>query len=266
MSRDAEYLAPARALAQRIAAYEPHDLQAVVAAREMNVPEPERVAATLAALIVLARQGHQRERVAVAAVGRALLSSTPEQLPMAQRSRLLLAAQELELTEVAALFISAPAAQSLDDEVKLRGDPHLAGMTLGHKKSLARLSNNPDLVARIAAEGDPEVIRQVLLNARLTEELVVRICARRPARAQTFFEVFAHRKWAPRDHVRRAMALNPYCPPEIALKLLPTFSLATLDEVAGDKALAEPVRQAALLLADRTRRGIASDPEEPGLQ
>src|SRR6185437_16544175 len=101
---------------------------------------------------------------------------------------------------------------------------------------LARKAD-PDLLARLAAEADPRVVRNILVNPRLTEAVVVRICARRPIRGEVLRLVHENRNWSTREKVREAMVQNPYCEPELALKLLPTLSQAMLRAVARNQTL-----------------------------
>jgi hypothetical protein len=54
--------------------------------------------------------------------------------------------------------------------------------------------------------------------------------------------------------VRKALAMNPYTPPEISLKVLPHLLVADLKAIAGDNALHPSVRQLAAKLA-ASRRG-----------
>lgn len=251
MSRvPAEYLTQARALVARICVYEPVDLQAVAAARELALLEPERAAFVLDALLELALSGGPREVISVDAVGRAILSAPPEQLSHLHRSRILDAAHDAGLGRVSALFIAPEPVLSLEKGARLQKDPQIAHLTLGHKKMLARKAN-PDLLARLAAEGDPAVVQNILVNPRLTESLVVRICARRPIRIETLRAVFESRKWSVRERVREAIVQNPYCEPELALKILPTLSQATLKEIARNHTLHQSLRDAASRLLDK---------------
>jgi hypothetical protein len=246
-----EYLTQARALVARIGVYEPVDLQAVAAARELAGLEPERAAFVLDALLELARDGGPKQIVAVDAVGRAILSAPPEQLSHLHRSRVLDAAHDAGLVAVSALFIAPDPVLSVETGSRPRIDPAIAHLTLGHKKMLARKAN-PDLLARLAAEGDPGVVRNILLNPRLTEDLVVRICARRPIRGEVLRHVHASHKWSAREKVREAMVQNPYCEPELALKLLPSLASATLKRVARNQTLHTSLRVAAARLLGKT--------------
>ncbi|MBS2029849.1 MAG: hypothetical protein JST54_18250 [Deltaproteobacteria bacterium] len=244
-----EYLVQARALIARVCVYEPVDLQAVAAARELALLEPDRAAFIVGALLELSRTGGRKEIITIDAVGRAILSAPPEQLSHLHRSRILDAAHDNGLAAVSALFIAPDPVLALGENVRQRQDPVIAHMTLGHKKMLARKAD-PDLLSRLAAEADPRVVRNILVNPRLTEPVVVRICARRPIRGEVLRLVHESRRWSSLEKVREAIVQNPYCEPELALKLLPTLSQAMLRLIARNQTLHTSIRGAAARLVD----------------
>lgn len=93
-------------------------------------------------------------------------------------------------------------------------------VTLGERKSLAR-RNDRDWIARVIRDPHPDVMKILLLNPRLTETDVVRLCARRPVAGDVLREVFRCSRWIVRYPVKVAIALNPYAPLDIALQLAP---------------------------------------------
>jgi hypothetical protein len=244
-----EEVEEARAVSRRLGAFEAGSLQTSVAARELGKLEPKPGVKLIALLIALARAGGRRDALLVESIGRALLPPPDEVLPEEHREALLVAALELELPEVAGLFIAPDPVLGADGDRPPKPDPAIAHLTLGHKKMLARQAN-PDMLARLAAEGEPSVVRNILMNPRLDESLVVRICARRPIRAEVFREVWASRKWSSREMIRQAIVQNPYCEPELALKVLPLMAERTLVLVARNLHLHPTVRAA----AERLRR------------
>jgi hypothetical protein len=237
----------ARMLATRICAFDPIEMRAVSAARELSLMDPERSVLVLDALVTLAREGGLKERLALDAVGRAILKPPIEQLSRHHLARTAEAADELGLPAVLGLFIAPPPAESMDELGSTRSDPSIAHLTLGHKKMLAR-SANPDLLARLAAEGEPSVVKNILLNSRLTESLVVRICAKRPIRTEVLRAVYNSRRWSALASVRRAMVQNPFCEPELALKILPTLDEKALQNISRTASLHPAVKEAALRL------------------
>src|SRR6185436_13371885 len=109
-------------------------------------------------------------------------------------------------------------------------------------------------LARLAIASNPEVVRNVLINPRLTEELVVRIAARRPARPEPLIEIWHSKRWCTRPAVRRALAFNPYLPPEIGAKIVPLLSLTELKELSRDNMVHAALRDHARALLAVTDR------------
>jgi hypothetical protein len=93
-------------------------------------------------------------------------------------------------------------------------------VTLGERKSLAR-RNDREWIARVIRDPHPDVMKILLLNPRLTETDVVRLCARRPVAGEVLREVFQCSRWIVRYPVKVALALNPYTPLDMALQLAP---------------------------------------------
>jgi hypothetical protein len=152
---------------------------------------------------------------------------------------------------VASLFLS-PGPRRAFVEPRDKADPVAAGLTLGHKKSFARLRRDPDLLARLAAEGDPSVIRELLRNPLVTETVAARIAARRPVRPEALRALHEDPRFRNRVAVRQALARNPYVETEIALHILPTLPARLVEEIAGDGTLHPAVRESARrILAER---------------
>lgn len=154
--------------------------------------------------------------------------------------------------EVAGLLASGPAWRTLDEDAAARSDARNFPETLGLLKTKARTARDPDALARLALASNPSVVRNLLLNSRLTEPDVVRLAARRPALGEPLVEVWRSR-WGARHAVRRALALNPYLPPEVGVKLLPLLLRTDWEEIASDGGLHPALRAEAqsLLLAHR---------------
>jgi hypothetical protein len=91
-------------------------------------------------------------------------------------------------------------------------------LTLGERKALAR-KRDRRLIARAIRDPDPAVIGILLGNPALTEEDVVRLCARRPVSAEVLRSVFRSTRWIVRYRVRRAIVLNPHTPLDVSLPL-----------------------------------------------
>jgi len=231
----------ARALAGRLGALEEGEMRGRAAAREIEAYPPPLAAEVVAALVDLAAEG---EPVAVAAVGRAFAAAW---VSYEARSALYAAAAAAGLVEVMALLL-APPPHAGWQEPRDKADPRLATLTLGHKKTMARSHRDPDLLARLAAEGEPTVVRELLRNPRLTEDFAVRIAARRPCRPETLRCLFEDRRWRLRPRVAVALVRNPYVETEIALKLLPTLAEREVTELARDGSVHALVRATAVRL------------------
>jgi len=156
-------------------------MRAGAAARHLAALDPALGARVLA---VIVRGAGGELRAAAAAIARALADPRVGELPYPWLADAYAAAVEEGLDEVTALLVSPPPRKAWI-EPRDKTDQRLAHLTLGHKKALARANRDPDLLARLAAEGDPVVVRELLANPQLTEDFVVRIAARRPCRPST---------------------------------------------------------------------------------
>jgi hypothetical protein len=240
----------AAAFARRLSALEEGEIRAGAAGRHLARLEPGDAVELLAALLAAGAEGWGTP--AVAAVGQALLEAGSP-IDYEWRAAVYAEARERGLPHVAALFLS-PRPLRAFEEPRDKADPAVARITLGHKKSFARLRRDPDLLARLAAEGDPAVIRELLRNPLVTEAEAVRIAARRPARPETLRLLHQDRRWRSRSAVRRALARNPFVETEIALHILPTLPARQVDEMAEDGTLHPLVREAARKLSEA--RGV----------
>ncbi len=167
------------------------------------------------------------------------------------RERLLRAAEAAADLAVQALVTLAAPRRSFDRDREQWVDKEMQARTLGHRRQLAR-GRDRDLLSRLASDQDPRVVRQLLINPRCTEREVLIAASRRPVRREVLEEVFGSRRWAANRRVRRALALNPYCPPSLAAAALALLIAPDLREIAADLGVAPEVRvQARRLLAHR---------------
>jgi len=116
---------------------------------------------------------------------------------------------------------AAAAAPEADTHLDLRDVP------LGRRRSLAR-GRDPLLLEKLARDPDPVVIANLLANPRTREDDVVRIAALRPVAAGTLLEIARSARWARQPRVRSALAQNPACPVELALRQLQALARAEL--------------------------------------
>jgi hypothetical protein len=222
----------ARALVRQLAALEEGPIRARAAARFLSRSDPGQAALALAAL---ARASDAPLRAALLAVGQAFLDPAAE-LSYDTRAALYAAAAARDLAEVTTLFLSPPPRKAWTPP-REPPDARLARLTLGHKKAMARAQKDPDLLARLAAEGSPEVVRELLQNPLITEPFAVRIAARRPCRPETLRLLAESRRFRTQPAVAMAIARNPYTEPAVALKLVGFLRAADLADLARDGAI-----------------------------
>lgn len=151
--------------------------------------------------------------------------------------------------------------------VALPIEPGGRPLSLGERRALARKPSRATL-DKLLSDPHPLVIQNLLINPRITEDDVVRMAARRPARREVIVEIARSPKWMARGRVRLAVVLNPGTPPEIAIPALPQLSRTELLEVEALTLLPIIVRCAARdLLERRPPMSSDSDPKgEPPLQ
>jgi hypothetical protein len=124
-------------------------------------------------------------------------------------------------------------------------------LTLGERKSLAR---KPDrrMMDRLLRDPHPDVIRQLLVNPKLTEDDVLCLASRRPVRPDVLTQIARSTKWVHRARIRIALVLNPDTPPGIAAPLVGLLMRHELRLVATSTTVAPAVR--ALCLEHLERR------------
>lgn len=227
--------AAARALVQRLGALPEGPIRARAAARAVAQGHP---GATALALACLARSNDAPARAAVLAVGQGFLDPG---LDYAACAAVYAAAAEQGLSEVTSLFLSPPPLRAWKPP-REPPDSRLSHLSLGHKKAAARMQKDPDLLARLAAEGAPDVVRELLKNPQLTEPFAVRIAARRPCRPETLRLLADSPRWRTQPAVALAVARNPYAEPAVALKLLAFLGKTDLVDLGQDPAVHPLVR------------------------
>lgn len=221
-------------------------------ARELARLDPLDANELVGHLISLARSGWEPATHILTACVTAL-GMEAAQIPYAEELRRL--AQVQSLPTVADLFADGPARQEMDAGAAAKADARVFTQSLGHLKQQARVTRDPDVLARLATVSDPSVVRNALLNPRLTEALVVRMAARRPARPEPLLEIWRSPRWSVRHAVRRALVFNPYLPPEVGAKIVPLLNGTDLAELAGAFSVHPSLREQAERLLEQ---GLAS--------
>lgn len=217
------------------------------AARLLGSLSPTEATELLHELIALTRAGHEHARCVLPAFTRALQL---EETSIPYAPEFLRVAALMEQEDVQDLLRSGRALREYDLDAARRADAKLFNQSLGYLKQQARKTTNPDELARLAVASEPTVVRNVLVNPRTTEGLVVRIAARRPARPEPLEEIWLSPKWSVNAQVRRALVFNPYLPLHLGTKIVPLLAAADLEELASAGSVHPGLReQAARLLA-----------------
>ncbi|MBK9262761.1 MAG: hypothetical protein IPM54_23530 [Polyangiaceae bacterium] len=123
-------------------------------------------------------------------------------------------------------------------------------LSLGERRALARMPSRATL-DKLLADPHPLVIQNLLGNPRLTEDDVVRMAARRPARREVIAQIARSPVWMTRARVRMAIVLNPGTPPEIAVPILSQLLRSELSDVVASTLVPTIVRGAARGLLER---------------
>lgn len=234
-------------MARVLASLEAGDLRARKAAALLSELEPATAVAAMAG--ILKRADRRSDPAAAALEG--ILHAVREMLSADRVEALFVAAEEGEAHQVRALFTPTRAARSFDHDREEWIDREMRARTLGERRALAR-THDRDLLARLATDQDPTVVRHILQNPRCTEREVLLAASRRPQKTEVLEEIFRSRRWSSNRRVRRALALNPYSPPSLASAALALLTAPDLREVAGDLTISTDVRvQARRLLGNR---------------
>jgi hypothetical protein len=138
-------------------------------------------------------------------------------------------------------------------------------LTVGERKSLAR-SPNRRAFDKLLADPHPLVIRQLLANPRLTENDVVRMAARRPARLEVLEAIAQSGRWLSRPRVRLAVLFNPGSPPAMTMPLLSVCTRSELADVVRSSDASAVLRNAAHELYERLPPLRESEAPGPTLQ
>ena len=138
-------------------------------------------------------------------------------------------------------------------------------LTVGERRSLARRPHRR-CFERLLADPHPLVIRQLLKNPRLTEDDIVYLATRRPARIVAIREIVAAPRWLNQPRVRMSILLNPGSPSSVAMPLLVLCTRPELSEIvhATDASLA--LRATARELLERRPPLPPADPADSPLQ
>lgn len=111
--------------------------------------------------------------------------------------------------------VSPPVRRTIDAHLRLM----IQKLTLGEKITVARLCSR-ELIPDMLPDADIKVFEALLVNPRMTEEILVGLVSRDEATLDQLSMLSDHSKWATRYPIRRALVLNPRTPPAIAASIL----------------------------------------------
>ena len=123
-------------------------------------------------------------------------------------------------------------------------------LTVGERRSLARRPNRRAF-DKLLVDPHPLVLRQLMQNPKLTEDDVLVLATRRPARVAALQQIVASPGWLSRRRVRMAILLNPGAPSYIAMPLLILCTRPELRELADATDVPLVLRVTARELYDR---------------
>jgi hypothetical protein len=231
----------AEALARRVQALVDADLRVAHVRRALEAMDPATAADIMTVVNARAQAREQRHGTLLLTVSLALSDPAAE----ATRRAVAAAAAARGQDEVADLFAVRPPpdAEGSEDGHPVPDFGFGRPLTLGERKALARRSDR-DLIARVLRDPHRDVIRILLLNPALTEDDVIRLCARRPIPPSVLHEVFRSPRWVARYRVRRALIRNPHCPRDVALQMVPHLTAQDAREVSLSTDLHDEVRLA----------------------
>ncbi len=225
-------------------------LRAIEAARQLKMLPSSEALATIDTVLQRASDGTAAARVALRAIGHALFGD----VSLTQTLQAALAPHDKR--SVSFLLADEEAAQTFNLDAAKRADAKLFTVSLGHLKSTARITAKPEELSRISTCSNPLVMRELLQNTRITEPLVIRIAARRPARPEPLFELWNHPEWSNRLGVLRALVLNPYAPVALGHRIMPLLLKADWIEIANANELATSIRLHAAHWRDVSERAM----------
>ncbi len=123
-------------------------------------------------------------------------------------------------------------------------------LTVGERRSLARRPSRLQ-IDRLILDPHPLVLEQLFACPSLTEDDVLRVATRRPARLVALELLAASHRWMARPRVRLSLILNPGTPHHLALPLVSTCAREELQLIIGTTNLSKTLRAAAHELFSR---------------
>ena len=221
----------ARALTRRLEAVSEVKQRSHLIAQYCEVNEPSLAARGLDEVMIAAIDGVSRD--AWLAVVIALFQ---ESIPYRVLESIYRAAFEDGLDALRIVLLAGDHTRRTAKESEFARDDLLESTPLGRRKAQARQSDVPTLL-RLLHDPNETVIRILLGNSRVTEDMVLRLASKRPNRVRVLHEISIAPRWVCRAAIQRGLVLNPYTPVKISASLIPLLGEASLREISEDKNL-----------------------------
>ncbi len=210
------------------------------------------------------------EVISALAQQRALLATYPVQSALARHPR---TPEPVALRLLPQLFWRELVEVGLDVRIKLAvrqsADSYLIKrlprLAVGERAAIARRAGAP-ILSHLRHDPNPGVIRALLENPRLTEQVLVPLAASREASPQILHLLAANPRWGRAYEVQVALSRNPQTPFQAAFRLLPCLKPADLVALLHEEALSSVVhRQVRRVLAERVlaEKSAAVLPDNP---
>ncbi len=123
-------------------------------------------------------------------------------------------------------------------------------LTLGERRSIARRSPRGRIEC-LLLDPHPMVIEELLRNPRLTEDDLVRLASRRPARISVLTALLRAPRWLTSERIRLSVLFNPGAPTCITVPLTALCSRQHLKQIVDSPQIPAPVRAVALERMER---------------
>lgn len=166
------------------------------------------------------------------------------------RAEIYAVAKDLGHDEVARLFFDTSPSRTSARDAERSMEPERAlvprgrTLTLGERKAAAR-AHKPETLMHLLRDPHPDVVSVLLENPHLTERDVIAIASRRPSIPESLSAVATSRRWSVRYNVKRALAMNPYTPAHVALRIVGTLRASDLVAIRDDRNLPTSLRMQA---------------------
>ena len=160
----------------------------------------------------------------------------------------------MDLTEVSIQLSIHPLVRHAAERRLLEKLPE---MGLGERISLARRASRGVLMA-LRQDAEPRVIRALLQNRFLTEEIVLAMAGSVRTSPEVLGILAYSPKWTVRYEVRKTLVLNPSTPVFVAQFLVRKLRATDIADLAGSRTLAPALRRTCQSIVGRREKKVES--------